>query len=154
MNKTIQKSESFFEKVDAAEFAEAGKRKGVFPFSTRCFLSFLMVGPASGAKEKGKEKEKEKKGSRQTTLFSMLPNKPKALKKTNPVENQQSPYDLDSQITDADVEMSESLPEETLVETQETESMVSNEHSSESLLPDDWEETQQSDEVLVEESTV
>jgi len=137
VNKQIQKSESFFEKVGAAEFAEGGKRK------------------TSGAKERGKEKEKEKdkKGSRQTTLFGMLPSKPKASKKTDLGESQQSLDASDSQTTEADVEMSESLPEqETLLETPETDAMIDNEHSSNLL--DDLEETQPSDEALTEEIAV
>ncbi|KAF8902638.1 hypothetical protein CPB85DRAFT_1564580 [Mucidula mucida] len=82
-HKVIQKSESFFDKVDAAESNGVKAKRSV----------------------KGKEKEsKDKKelGPRQTTLFGMLP-KNGSLKKTNPKASEESEANeaaADSQATD------------------------------------------------------
>lgn len=111
-SKTILKSESFFEKVDAVESENPVRKR-----------------PAANVK--GKEKEK-KDGPRQATLFSMMPsksNKPVVKKKA---EEHASPLEPDSQ---ADITMSDALaPSDagTLVETQ----------IDSQLLADDWEETQ------------
>ncbi|KAF5348673.1 hypothetical protein D9758_006821 [Tetrapyrgos nigripes] len=110
-NKMIQKSDSFFEKVDAAETGTTKlKRNNV----------------------KGKEKEKEKEsGPKQRTLFGMLPpsNGPKVTRKgrtpSEAVESQESQMtemDTETQMSDvtmADVSVSQ---DDDLVETQLIES--------------------------------
>ncbi|KAF8210212.1 hypothetical protein K438DRAFT_1809179 [Mycena galopus ATCC 62051] len=91
--KTLQKSESFFDKVDAAEEAPKTKR------------------PTAS---KAKDKEK-KDGPRQTTLFGMMPSAPRPEKKSRVAEVK--PADQDVSMTDASL-VETQLEETQLVETQ------------------------------------
>ncbi|KAF8160621.1 hypothetical protein B0H34DRAFT_344214 [Crassisporium funariophilum] len=95
VNKTIQKSESFFEKVDAAE-SDIGSRKRTL------------------ASAKGKEK---KDGPKQATLFGMLPKADKTSRTTkkSSVETS-SDNQADSQLTDVTMLDADAMD---TVETQE-----------------------------------
>ncbi|KAK0455435.1 uncharacterized protein EV420DRAFT_1553616 [Desarmillaria tabescens] len=106
-NKVIQKSESFFDKVDAAE-ADPGKKR-----------------PAP--KTQGKDK---KEGSRQTTLFGLMPGVKTGEKKARPRKKSGDEIPT-SQATD--VSMSDAIPESeaTLVDPDQVQD-----------LPDDGQETQ------------
>jgi chromosome transmission fidelity protein 4 len=109
----LQKSESFFDKVDAAEeVAPKTKRLSfLFPHLFEPRLNCIS-GPAAS-----KLKDKEKKdGPRQTTLFGMMPSAPRPEKKSRVAGVQ--PAELDVPMTDV-----------SLVETQPD-------------LPEEWEETQ------------
>ncbi|PPQ99766.1 hypothetical protein CVT24_009669 [Panaeolus cyanescens] len=113
-NKPIHKSDSFFDKVDAAESEPPKKR----PFASK---------PKDSSKEK-------KDGPKQTTLFGMMPpksdkSKPKKSSTPTLVESQ----DTDTQMTD--VVMGD-LDSQILVEdTQNTE-------DTQNLDTNNWEETQ------------
>ncbi|KAJ6586903.1 hypothetical protein DFH09DRAFT_910436 [Mycena vulgaris] len=94
LNKTIQKSDSFFDKVDAAE----------------------QVGPKLKRSSASKPKDKDKKdGPRQTTLFGMIAST--SIDKKSRVEKK--PREVASQVADSDVTMTDmtvetqpDLPEE------------------------------------------
>lgn len=103
-NKTIQKSESFFDKVDAAESEPTHRKR------------------QSNAKAKEK-----KDGPKQATLFGMLPKSekpPKVTKKPEPerllVAQESQPESQMSDVTMADVES-----QDTQIETQETQEVLS-----------------------------
>ncbi|KAK0505002.1 hypothetical protein EDD18DRAFT_1127226 [Armillaria luteobubalina] len=115
-NKVIQKSESFFDKVDAAE-ADPGKKRLV-------------------AKTQGKDK---REGSRQTTLFDLMPGVKAGEKKIRP--RKKAGDEISSQSTD--VAMSDAIPESevTLVEPDQLQQD----------LPDDGQETQLVETQLAEE---
>ncbi|KAG9316728.1 hypothetical protein JVU11DRAFT_2788 [Chiua virens] len=129
VSKPIQKSESFFNKVEAVE-DDQSKR-------------------ATNKKGKGKEKEKEKKElSRQTTLFG-LPPKPPAEKKGKPLkkgevsETGATGGELASGPRAPDVEMLNVVPSSeaaTLVETQGTEGFSTEDTQPiEDEVPIEWE---------------
>jgi len=109
-NKIIQKSESFFDKVDAVESESAPRKRQ----------------PNSKAKDK-------KEGPKQATLFGMLPKADKApkLKKKAEPEHPSPEIRIDSQMTDvtmSDVEsqnLESQVEMETQVETQETQEVLS-----------------------------
>ncbi|KAJ7680302.1 hypothetical protein DFH06DRAFT_1076932 [Mycena polygramma] len=100
--KTLQKSESFFDKVDAAD----------------------EVAPKAKRPSASKPKDKDKKdGPRQTTLFGMMPSAPRPEKKPRAADVQ--PADLDVAMPDASlVETQPDLPEE-WEETQPVEDVAS-----------------------------
>ncbi|KAG6918076.1 hypothetical protein DXG01_016735 [Tephrocybe rancida] len=124
--RTIQKSESFFDKVGAAE-SEADS------YAKRPFAK-------SSAKEKGV--------ARQTTLFGMGPPKPKEKeKKAKPKKAAGVDETQDSQVIDGDVMMSDAASVVTELETQETQLEASD------IQDTNWEETQPVEEILGSEET-
>ncbi|KAI6125763.1 hypothetical protein EV401DRAFT_2055604 [Pisolithus croceorrhizus] len=137
LDKPIQKSESFFSKVEAVEFSDKGKR------------------PANG---KGKEREK-KDLPRQTTLFGLPPKQPAENKskknaatgKIPGVESQGSNVG-ESQTQITDVDMTEALTaskpstfEDTLVQPHEADDVVETQPvgEDEDEEPIDWPESPQ-----------
>ncbi|KAH9831247.1 uncharacterized protein C8Q71DRAFT_861980 [Rhodofomes roseus] len=98
VNKALQKSESFFSKVDAAE-TDKGKRP-----------------PAGKAKANTKEKEKKSAG-RQTTLFG-LPANPQAEKKSVGKKKKASESQVDSQQTEPTDDSETQTMDVTMIESQ------------------------------------
>lgn len=134
LDKPIQKSESFFNKVEAIEFNDKSKR------------------PANG---KGKERER-KDLSRQTTLFGLPPKQPAESKSKNAttrkipgVESQGSRVG-ESQTQITDVDMTEALTtsesptfEDTLVQPREVDDVVETQPIDEDEEPIDWPDSPQ-----------
>lgn len=134
LDKPIQKSESFFNKVEAIEFNDKSKR------------------PANG---KGKERER-KDLSRQTTLFGLPPKQPAESKSKNAttrkipgVESQGSRVG-ESQTQITDVDMTEALTtsesptfEDTLVQLREVDDVVETQPIDEDEEPIDWPDSPQ-----------
>ncbi|KAI6046131.1 hypothetical protein EDC04DRAFT_2865000 [Pisolithus marmoratus] len=110
LDKPIQKSESFFNKVEAVEFSDKGKRL---------------------ANGKGKERER-KDLSRQTTLFGLPPKQPSESKsKKNPMGKSSggasqgnSVEESQTQTTDVDMTEAPSTSEDTLVQPREVDNVV------------------------------
>ncbi|KAF5328867.1 hypothetical protein D9619_011727 [Psilocybe cf. subviscida] len=132
-SKTIQKSESFFDKVDAAESETAPKKKG------------------GVAASKAPSKDTKKEGPKQATLFGMMPKADKAAKvKKNAKETVPIPIAVEETQPVDDISMSDAGAFETQVEeTQETQ-----EEETPRAGSPDWDETQMMQDVEVPSEAV
>lgn len=128
-SKTIQKSESFFDKVDAAESENVPRKKGA-------------------AANKGASKDTKKEGSKQATLFNMMSKADKATKAKKNVKETVVQSVEETQPVD-DISMSDVGAFETQVdETQETQEETPRAGSP------DWDETQMMEDVVPPETVL
>ena len=150
-NKTIQKSESFFDKIDTVD-EDGGSKPKRTSSPVDCSLQLIInytltdIGPV--AKSNGKEKERSNTVSRQTTLFGMLPPQPKdKQKKNNPFSKTKGGDDSTAATVAPQVDTTPDADPQ-VIDTQITDVMMSDAatlvDSSQSQVLDEsgWEETQ------------